>query len=230
MLIHYLQHVAFEDPAFILTWARKNAHGLSRTLLYNNETLPKGDNFDLLVIMGGPMNIYEHEKFPWLAEEKHFIKRAVTDGKKVIGICLGAQLIADVLGAEVKKGPYKEIGWFPVELSKDAESVFALRYLPDTFSAFHWHGDVFDCPKDAVLLGSSKACTNQGFMYGKKVLALQFHLESTAQSIRDLIGHCGNELVPGKYIQNSEEILKQSRIHVPVMNNLMEKLLDNWIR
>jgi GMP synthase-like glutamine amidotransferase len=125
MKIHYVQHVAFEDPAQILTWALSNGHALAATRLHLNERLPDPDEFDLLIIMGGPMSVHDHDRYSWLKDEKKFIESAIATGKKVLGICLGAQLIAHVLGAPVKKNRTPEIGWYEVFRTEDSgNSIF----------------------------------------------------------------------------------------------------------
>lgn len=171
MKIHYIQHIEFETLGTIAEWIEIREHSLSNTLLYNNENFPGLDNFDLLIIMGGPMNIYEYEKYPWLREEKVFIEEAISAGKAVLGICLGAQLIADVLKAEVFNNNYKEIGWFPVFIVKqEISETFLLKNVPEEFTAFHWHGDTFSLPEGAKHLFASEACKNQGFIYRNTVL------------------------------------------------------------
>jgi len=119
MRIHYLQHVPFEDLANIESWAKDRSHDLSRTLLFQEESPPKLNEFDWLIIMGGPMNIYEHDKYPWLVKEKEFIRQAIEEDKIVLGICLGDQLMADVLGGKVHRNDHREIGWFPVKLTDE---------------------------------------------------------------------------------------------------------------
>ena len=226
MKIHYLQHVPFEDPANILVWAENRGHTVSKTLLYDGAVLPPMDDFDWLVIMGGPMNIYEEESHPWLVEEKKFIEQAISGGKTVLGICLGAQLIADILGGRVYKNKYKEIGWYPVALTGEAKNSPVFGALPDKFTAFHWHGDTFDLPPGAVRVAESEGCANQGFEYDGRVIGLQFHLESSLESIKRLIRHCSAELVEGKYIQNPAEMLSQNG-NLAEIRGVMNLLLDN---
>lgn len=205
--IHYLQHVPFEGMGQIESWALSRRHKLSVTRLYNQDPLPDLEAFDWLVIMGGPMNVDEENIYPWLTDEKRFIANAVEKGKIVMGICLGAQLIASAAGARVYANPVKEIGWFPVRLQPDAEGSFLQGVLPRIFPAFHWHGDTFDIPQGAAWLAASDGCRNQAFSMGDHVLGLQFHLESTARSVEQLIAHCGREIVPGPYIQEVSEML-----------------------
>jgi GMP synthase-like glutamine amidotransferase len=168
----------FEDLARIEDWAKDRGHGISRTPLFDGQELPGLDEFDWLVIMGGPMNIYEEDKYPWLAREKRFIWDSIASNKIVLGICLGGQLIADVLGGKVRRNLYKEIGWHPIKLTSEGQKSRIFSVLPKTFMAFHWHGDTFEIPPQALRAAESEACANQAFMLGKAI-GLQFHLESS---------------------------------------------------
>ena len=225
MRIHSLQHVSFENLANIQKWARKKGWPVSRTLLSAKESFPGLDDFDWLVIMGGPMNIYEETQHPWLAAEKSFITEAIKAGKVVLGICLGAQLIADVLGGKVTQNLHKEIGWYPVELTAAGEKSAVFASFPAQFPAFHWHGDTFAIPPGAVHLARSAACANQAFSYQERVIGLQFHLESSLESIQLLIENCGDELEPGRYMQSAAEMASPSE--VARMEKLMDFLLAN---
>ena len=224
--LHCLQHVPFENSAYINDWAENKGHSISETLFFKNKILPRLDEFDFLIILGGPMNVYEDEKYPWLIEEKKFIASAIQNKKKVLGICLGAQLIADVLGAPVKSNSNKEIGFFNTSLTDKAKANPIFNNLPGDFMAFHWHGDTFDIPDSAIKLASSSACQNQGFIYNDKVIALQFHLESTSKSINRLLKKCKDELIKGNYIQNAKKI-KEGFRNIDGMNKIMARLLDN---
>src|SRR5262249_47695751 len=132
---------------------------------------------DLVVVLGGPMNIYEEDKFPWLIAEKKFIRQAIEEKLAVLGLCLGSQLIADVLGAKIYPNDEKEIGWFPVEVTEAALKHRLFSHWPNFFTPFHWHGDTFDLPEGAIHLARSQACRNQAFLYQDRVVGLQFHLE-----------------------------------------------------
>ena len=202
MRIHYLQHVPFEDLANIAVWAAERGHTVTGTGLFCGNSLPAVDSIDLLVILGGPMNVDAHDAYPWLSEEKQLIGRAIASGKSVLGICLGAQLVAKVLGGRVVRNGHKEIGWFPVSLANAAHASPFFRNLPREFTAFHWHGDTFGIPAGGTLLAGSEACSNQAFQYGPHVLGLQFHLEYSNASIAKMIHHCGDELVGGPYVQS----------------------------
>ena len=194
--------------------------------MFSGEPLPCIDDFDWLVIMGGPMGVHDEEQYTWLVDEKKFIEKAITAGKKVLGVCLGAQLIAVASGAKVYKNEYKEIGWFDVCKTPEAGESSVLANLPESFRPFHWHGDTFDLPTGARKLAQSSACSNQAFELNERVIGLQFHLESTSDSISRLIANCGEELTGGQFIQNAEQITAQNN-NIKRINQLMEILLDN---
>ncbi len=225
MNIHYLQHVPFEGLGSIEVWAQSRRDRVTATRLYGSDALPRLADVDLLIVMGGPMNIYEHDRYPWLLEEKRFIERAITAGKPVLGVCLGAQLVADVLGARVYRNAEKEIGWFPIETTAAAAATRAFRDLPRKIEAFHWHGDTFDIPRGAVHLARSAACENQAFTYDERVVGLQFHLETTPQSARAIIEHSADEIVPGRFIQSAEAMLSDAHRFVAI-NEAMRRVLD----
>ncbi len=226
MRIHCLQHVWFEGPAHIERWANAKGHALTATMLYDSSTLPGVESFDWLVVMGGPMNVYQEDIHPWLAPEKLLIGEAVKAGKTVVGICLGAQLIADVLGAQVYQGKHKEIGWLPVELTEQAAGHNIFGFLPRRFTVFQWHGDTFNLPEGAVHLARSEACENQAFLYEDRVLGLQFHLESTLASVLRLVEHCGSEIIQGRYIQTAGQILSASPDVFRETNDAISGILD----
>lgn len=223
--IHYLQHVPFEGLGCIADWVSAKGHSLSATKFFENNQLPELSDFDWLIVMGGPMGVYDEEKYDWLSGEKEFIRNTVQSGKTVIGICLGAQLIATSLGADVYPNREKEIGWFSVFPTEYALVDKLLCESTDPFPVFHWHGDTFDLPSGAYLLASSEACVNQAFIYNHKVVGLQFHLEVTEESLHQMINFCGNELVDGRYIQSAETMLNNAQF-IGELNSRMFRLLD----
>jgi GMP synthase-like glutamine amidotransferase len=223
--IHYLQHVPFEHPAGIATWARQRGHLLAGCRLYRGQPLPSLRDLDWLVIMGGPMSVHDERAYPWLVEEKRLIERAIKAGKRVLGVCLGAQLVADVLGARVYRNRHKEIGWFPVHLTGQATSSNLLVGFPQTFPAFHWHGETFDIPAGARHLAKSEACRNQAFELGGRVLGLQFHLEVTLASLRALIKNCRADIGRGRYQQSPRRMLA-SRKEFDIIRLLLARTLD----
>jgi len=223
--IHYFQHVPFEKPAYIEEWAIQKNHNFTGTHFYKNDIPPDINKIDWLVIMGGPMNIYEVDKFPWLSKEKEFIKQAIDNNKIVLGICLGSQLIADVLGSRVYKNNYKEIGWFPVRLSEEAKENQLFNFLPDEFSAFHWHGETYNIPIGAFHIAESQACKNQAFIYRDRVIGLQFHFEMTTAAINEIINECKNDLKKDKFVKTEDEIRNKMN-NIKNANKLMHELLN----
>lgn len=224
--IHYLQHVPFEGPASIKQWADDNGHSIIGTHVYQNYSFPEIKSFDWLVVMGGPMSCYDEEKYAWMSDEKRFIRQSIDAGKTIVGICLGAQLIADVLGAAVYPNKHKEIGWFPVELTPQGIKSDLFKDIPRQFNAFHWHGDTFSLPDGAEHLVKSKGCEHQAFIYNDRIIGLQFHLESTNRSVKDLVKNCENEIIPGKYIHNSKEILSIPDHDYLQLNHVMFSILN----
>jgi GMP synthase-like glutamine amidotransferase len=225
MNVHYLQHVPFEGLGSMEAWLQERGHNITATQLYNKETLPGVDEFDWLIVMGGPMGVEDQAIYPWLTAEKALIKQALEQNKIVLGICLGAQLIADVLGAYIIKNTHSEIGWFPIKLSTEAKATELGKALPDNFDAFHWHGDTFAIPEQAIPLASSEACLNQGFILDNRVIGLQFHLETTRESALDLTIHCKNELDNSRYVQTADEILGDPE-RFKGINQIMAVVLD----
>lgn len=221
--IHYLQHVPFEDLGCIQEWALQNDHQLSSTKFYQSTKLPDISAIDWLIILGGPMGVYDNETCPWLKSEKLFIKTAIEQNKTVLGICLGAQLIADCLGARVFKNKMKEIGWFPLKFSDKANPYFLNN---STYNVFHWHGDTFDLPNDAINIASSEACVNQAFVYNTNVIGLQFHLEVTRKSILQMLANGKADLLnKEKYVQDEQAIADQTSF-INENNQLLFSLLN----
>ena len=172
------------------------------------------------------MGVYEENIYPWLSAEKKFIGQAINRGIKVLGICLGAQLIASVLGAKVYPNEHKEIGWFPINITKDGRTSALFTGIPSELIAFHWHGDTFDLPNGANHLAESVVCRNQAFRYKNHVLALQFHLDLKKRNVEELIKNCGNELITAPYIQSAEKMLEQNNQFITI-ENYMRQIMDN---
>lgn len=228
MRIHILQHERFEGPGYIEVWAKEKNHMITFTKFYEEVKLPGTNDFDMLIIMSGPMGVYDEDKFPWLTSEKIFIKNVIDSGKLVLGICLGSQLIAAALGAKVYPNKFKEIGWFNIKLTENAKNNLLFISFPQQTKVFQWHGDTFDLPEEALLLTESEACKNQAFVYKEKVFALQFHCEVTENSLQEMLEEGKNELKEEKYIQTAEEILQQKEL-ITFNNQILHELLENML-
>jgi GMP synthase-like glutamine amidotransferase len=208
--IHYFQHVSFEGLGFIETWANQNGHRLSSTKFFETFNFPTLNDFDWLIVMGGPMSVDDEDQYAWLKPEKEFISNAVAAHKTVIGICLGSQLIASALGSNVYPNKKKEIGWFPLIKTAEGKVTNLLNDLPDEITSFHWHGDTFDLPIGAIHLFKTEICANQAFSYKDHVLGFQFHFEVTPPSLRLMIDNGRHELTADDFIQTEKEILQQA--------------------
>ena len=228
MKIHYIQHAPFEGPGIIAEWALKTNYQLSSTHIYKGESFPEINKIDCLIILGGAMGAYEEHLYPWLKAEKQFIKQAIQANKIVLGICLGSQLIADALGAKVYPHKHKEIGWWQVNTNAAAKQNKLFKLFPENFMAFHWHGDTFDLPQGATLMASSEACAHQAFIYGEKVVALQFHFEVTENLLLDFLKDGGEELKKATYVQTDNEIKAEIK-NISETNKLMVLLLEKLI-
>lgn len=219
--IRWLQHVPFEGPANIATWAEARGHEIEGVRLYDDEPLPYVDEFDWLVVMGGTMGAGDERAHPWLADEKEAIGDAMGAGKLVLGVCLGAQLMAEVLGSRVYRDAEPEIGWFPVRRTAAGRTARVLGSLPESFQAFHWHGDTFELPRGTVHAAESEACAHQAFeASGGRIVGLQFHVESTPESVCELTEHCEEELVDAPWVQTRDEILAPERPYAELKRTL----------
>ena len=176
------------------------------------------------------MSVYEEDLFPWLKEEKHFIKAAIEKGKIVLGICLGSQLIAEVLGARVYPNKLKEIGWFPVTKTETGQHHSILKRIElNEFTVFHWHGDTYDLPPASEHLFFTDICQHQAFIFDNKVLGIQFHFEVTEESLNEVVQNGKQELEEGPTIQTGTVILQKSPL-IGENNQRLYKLLDNLFK
>lgn len=226
MRVHVLQHVPFEGPGHIATWATARGHGLTHSLLYAGAPLPDPTAYDLLVSMGGPMGVGDTAAHPWLAPELEHIRAAIAAGRAVLGVCLGAQLIAAALGAAVYPNPVREIGWFPLHPTAAGRAHPLGAALGEAGTVLHWHGETFDLPAGALHLASSSACPHQAFLYGDRVLALQCHLEVTPAAVAALCTHASADLVPGPWVQDAASIQAAATTRCAPLHALLEGLLD----
>lgn len=226
MRIACIQHVHFEGPAGIARWAAARGHTLHPVHVYRGEALPAPADFDLLVMMGGPMSVNDEAEFAWLRPEKQLVRAALAAGKRLLGVCLGAQMIAHALGARIYRNPVKEIGWFPLEtLAGPAAEALGVADWP---AVFHWHGETFDLPPGAEHWARSQACANQGFLVQRRALGMQFHIEVTAESAAELVRHAGHEIGNGPFEQPAETLLSDVR-RFTRLEAVLDGLLDRFV-
>lgn len=225
MRIQCVQHVHFEGPGFIAHWAESAGHLFAITHLYAGQPLPDCGQFDLLVIMGGPMGVNDEKQYNWLRPEKELIINTLKSGKKVLGVCLGAQLIAQALGAKVFANAHKEIGWYSIELTSQAQGQHPVRRIPKEINAFHWHGDTFTLPSGATHLMRSQACENQAFVFNNQALALQFHIEITPEAVAEMIENGRHELTPAPWVMTEAQLRAHTAKTItnqPYLNALLD--------
>jgi GMP synthase-like glutamine amidotransferase len=227
MRVHVLQHVPFEGLGSMATWLTEARAVVSYTRFYNNEVLPSLNGINLIIVMGGPMSVNDESALAWLKDEKRFVREAVVKGVPLLGVCLGAQLIANALGSRIYRNAEKEIGWFPIEATPAIPGVFR---FPEKSTVFHWHGETFDLPSGAVRLAKSAGCENQAFQIGQNVIGLQFHLETTPQSARSILDNCGHKLTPGPYVQSEAELRGVDSAAYVGINHLMSEVLSYLTR
>lgn len=223
--IQCFMHVPFEGPGLITDWIKENGHHLSYTRFFENNPLPDPESVDMLVIMGGPMNVFDYHIHPWMQDEIEWVSTFIKEGKAVFGICLGAQIISTALGVEVYPGKDKEIGWYNLRFLPMLGDYKICKKLPPARKVFHWHGDTFHIPQGAVRIAESTLFPNQGYIYDKKVIALQFHLEVTMENVEQLLENCRDELVSGPYIQTEKEIQDPERF-TDENRQLLFRILD----
>ncbi len=228
MRIHCLQHSENPGHTHLDDWALRRGHAWTCTILPPDGELPRLATVDCLIVVGGPMSVWEEQRHPWLRTEKRFVEACIKSGRPVLGICLGAQLLADVLGARTYKGPHKEIGWFDVETTPEGRNALGGKTLPERFETFLWHGDTFDLPQGALRIARSEAFENQGFIWNR-TLALQFHLEVRPAWVEMLANRDARELVEDTYVQSAPTVLGKPESLYRYNNALMDELLSQWL-
>jgi GMP synthase-like glutamine amidotransferase len=237
--LHVFQHIRGEDPLILRHWAAAR-HAQMTVTAFDDwregqplPLLPNIDDVDLLVVMGGAMSVNDVDRYPWLHTEKHWINTFIQAGQPVVGLCLGAQLIASAMGATVRRSLHTEIGWWPIAgLPTDPAGSSASRFrFPPHLTALSWHSDTFDLPQSAVRLAHSAACPQQAYQLGDRVLAFQFHPESTPASLALFLADDGyQDLVIGPYIQTEAQLRSAPIEQYLPANQLLKHALDFVIR
>jgi len=228
MKLLVLQHEECEPLGIFEELLKKKGVEYKYCRLYEDEAPANLNKYNALILMGGPMNVYQEKEYPFLKDDDRLIKEALNKKKPVLGICLGAQLIAKALGAKVYKGREKEIGWHKLRLTKEGKKDSIFRGFEKEFMVFQWHGDTFDMPKGAVHLASSDTVPNQAFRFNNSY-ALQFHLEVTAEMIRDWLKEYGEEIKSLRGKIDQEKILSDTDKHAKNLNELAARFIDGFI-
>lgn len=202
------RHFSFDDIHALSWWSLRNGHRLTVQDPSQGIDPEWLEQTDLLIILGGPMSVYQETSLSWLTEEKRFVEKAIRQDKKILGICLGAQMLADVLGGRVYPHTCKEIGWHGIHRTSEQHPWF--DGVPDRFVSFQWHGDTFDLPQGTKRLAWSEGCRNQAFSYGDRIVGLQFHLETTPDCIEEMLNRWAEELQNEQpYIQSAARIRQE---------------------
>lgn len=229
MTLHIIMHESFEAPGAIERWAQTRGHAISYTRLYQGDAFPQAHNYDFLIIMGGPQSpATTTQECPHFdsKKEQQFIKSAIDQNKIVLGVCLGAQMIGEALGAPFDHSPNREIGVFDVTLTDAGKQDPIFKTFPATFPVGHWHGDMPGLTKASQVLATSKGCPRQIVRYSPRVYGFQCHFEFTPEAIEGMIQNCGHELDASKnlpYIQNAQQLRDNTYAR---MNKLLFQFLD----
>lgn len=228
MPVLILQHVACETAGAIEALLIESRISYRYVRSVAGEPLPDAiDGWTGLVVMGGPMGVYESEQYPSLRQEMALIRQACERGVPVLGICLGSQLLAASLGAPVTPGAQKEIGWHEVTLSADAARDALFGDLPERFMAFHWHGDVFTLPEGAVALARSSLTPLQAFRWGNSAYGILFHLETTPEIMAEMTACFADELRQEK-LEDAVTVAAAAQ-HLPRLTQLGRTVFSRWL-
>lgn len=224
MKAYIFQHVPFEGLGCIQFWLDQNQYQTRYIRMYEDPALPSIEEVDLLIILGGPMSVNEEIAFPWLKKEKEFIRQLIAAKTPLLGICLGAQMIASALGKQIHRNPEKEIGWWEIQGIPSLSSAFS---FPEKATVFQWHEDTFEIPDDAVHTGFNIACKNQAFQLGRRTIGLQFHLETSNETMEFLLKGFDTEAERHQpFVQSPEKIRTLASQKLKDSNQLMFDLLD----
>jgi len=223
MKILIVTHASFEKPGSIESWAKRHDYAVQEVKPYAGEKLPAINDYDMLIVMGGPQSPVEMHESPYLADEIEFVRQALRQNKRILGVCLGAQLIAEALGARTERSPNKEIGMYPVSLLMAAATDPVFGSFPASFDVMHWHSDMPGIADGMEILAKSEGCPRQVYRYGDKVYGFQCHFELTRELVDEMLKHCEGDLKVGKYVMTPDQLRS---LDYKQINAQMDKVLD----
>jgi GMP synthase (glutamine-hydrolysing) len=222
-----LQHHPVEDLGRIAEALEGAGLEWQYVRVFDRVFIPKNmEGADGLIVMGGPESVYQLDRYPYLRDEMRLLECALRDNKPILGVCLGAQLLAAVLGASVRRAQAREIGWYAVRLSEAADHDRLMKGLPREFVAAHWHSDIFDLPDGATALASSEKTAVQAFRYGDKAHGLLFHAEITEERIRRLVNEFAEELK--RVGVDGYDYIAQTPKYMPDLAEIGAKIFSRW--
>lgn len=224
MNILIITHATFEKPGYIKEWAIRNRHLVQEVAPYQGEQLPLMGAVDFLIVMGGPQSPLLQDKFPYLRYEIDFIKDAIRLQKPIMGVCLGAQLISEALGARTERSPHREIGKYPIQLLDAAVDDPIFRQFPKQFDVMHWHNDMPGIPEGAELLALSEGCPRQIYRYGDRIYGFQCHLELTKDLVSGMIEHCPDDLKVDRFVMSADELMA---VNYAAINSFLDRILEH---
>jgi len=226
--IYVLQHHPVETLGTIADALEGAALAWQYVRVYDGQPVPSSmKGAGGLIVMGGPMGVYQTDRYPWLRDEMRLIEDAVKSNLPTLGVCLGAQILAAALGAKVERNPNgKEIGWHPIKLGDSAQHDRLMRGLPATLTPFHWHGDIFDLPPGAVLLASSEKTPCQAFRYGDKAYAFQFHFEVTPDGVAAMADAFAKDL--NRENIAADRVIAQAAEFAPTLEKISDTVFSRW--
>lgn len=224
-----IQHAPFETPGVLSELLTAAGYETRTVQSAAGESVPvDAGDAPALIVMGGPMGVYEAEQYPFLRGEMQLIERAIAANKPVLGVCLGSQLLAAALGARVTKGAAKEIGWFPISLTAKAQTDRVWQGVKSPLPCFHWHGDVFDMPRGAVALASSERTACQAFRYGERAYGFLMHAEVTPEIVEGMLAAFADEM--RRENLQAESIRRDTRKNLPELNATARSVFSRWVK
>ncbi len=225
-----IKHIEIEGPGLIEYCLDRKRIAHQVLCLESEARIPAPEEFTHIIVLGGPMNVHEEDRYPFLKQEDLFIKGIIQRGKPILGICLGAQLIAKALGAKVLKAPVREVGWYDISLTRIGSRDPLFSDLPRTFPAFQWHEDTFEIPKAGKLIATSSPIAHQAFRYGENAYGLQFHLEVTEEMITDWLRAYGEMDGDHSSSISKAQLLTETEIKIETYTRRGMKFLENFFR
>jgi GMP synthase (glutamine-hydrolysing) len=225
MRCHIIQHADFETPGVFLPWAKHKGFTLNICHPYRGDSLPEVSKEEPVILMGGPQSARNYAEYPYLVDELRWMRKLLMQDHPFVGVCLGAQLIAECLGAKTDKSPEKEVGTFDLTLTPEGEKHPFLQHIPTIFPVFHWHNDMPGIPNGAQILATSKGCPRQIIEFSPKILGFQCHFEMTPAIAKELVAHASDDLAVSRFTQTKEAILSTDFTQ---MNLWLFHILDRW--